>query len=113
MANRNSPNTDGQIGMEDVIINDPEMYKLVKRWHGAQIKVSGANKIRKDAGDAKKVVVEKLTLTDDPVRFRFVVEEEELIYTIVAKPPANADKTIEGPRSIHFNHRLEVDTVEK
>ncbi len=113
MANRNSPNTDGQIGMEDVIINDPDMYKMVKKWHGLQIKVPNANKVRKDAGDAKKDVVEKLTLTDDPVRFRFVVEEEELIYTIVAKPPAEKEKTTEGTRTIHFNHRLEVDTVEK
>ncbi len=27
----NSPNTDGQIGMEDIVINDPDMYKAVKR----------------------------------------------------------------------------------
>lgn len=113
MTSSNSPHTDGQIGMEDIVVNDPEMYKLVKKWHGAQLKVPRANKDRKDAGDAKKDVVEKLTLTDDPVRFRFVVEEEELVYTIVAKPPAEKEKTSEGTRTIHFNHRLQVDTVEK
>ncbi len=113
MANRNSPNTDGQIGMEDIVISDLDMYKAVKKWHGLQIKVPNANKVRKDAGDAKKDVVEKLTLTDNPVRFRFVVEEKELVYTIVAKPPAEKEKTTEGKRTIHFNHRLEVDTVEK
>ncbi len=113
MANGNSPNTDGQIGMEDVVINDPDMYKAVKRWHGLQIKVPTANKVRKDAGDAKKDVVEKLTLTEDPVRFRFVVEEEELVYTIVAKPPTEKEKTVTGTRTTRYNHRLIVDTVEK
>ena len=113
MANQNSPNTDGQIGMEDVVISDLDVYKLVKKWHGLQIKVPNANKVRKDAGDAKKDVVEKLTLTDDPVRFRFVVEEEELVYTIVAKPPAEKEKTVTGTRTTRYNHRLIVDIVEK
>ena len=58
MANNNSPNTDGQIGMEDVVINDLDVYKLVKKWHGLQIKVPNANKVRKDAGYEQRNRVE-------------------------------------------------------
>lgn len=107
-----SPNTDGQIGMEDVIVNDPEIYKLVKKWHAAELKVPNANKARKDRDNAKTDVKDKLELTDDPTRFRFVVEEEPVVYVIVAKPPTKKTSTSEGPRTIHFNHRLEVDAVE-
>lgn len=112
MANRNSPNTDGQIGMDDIIVNDPEVYALVKNWHTKKLRVSNANKQIKDAGDAKKDVVEKLELTDDIRRFRFVVEEEEVVFTIEAKPPAEKEKAM-AASTRHFNHTLKLDIAEK
>lgn len=112
MANRNSPNSDGQIGMDDTIVNDPEIYALVKKWHTTKLRVPNANKVIKDAGDAKKDVVEKLELTDDLRRFRFVLEEEEIVYTIEAKPPAEKEKEL-AVSTRHFNHTLKLDIAEK
>ena len=112
MANRNSPNSDGQIGMDDTIVSDPEVYDLVKKWHKAKLLVSGANKDLKDAADAKKDVVEKLELTDDLRRFRFVLEEEEVVYTIEAKPPAEKERAT-AASTRHYNHTLKLDIAEK
>ncbi len=107
--------TDGQLGQDDIVITDPDTYKLVEDWYRRQqtlvsLSVSKAVKAR---DDAKASLLEKMTFDDDQVqRYRFQLdgEADAMVFTLKATPPKEKESSIHTTR--HNTHRLKLDIAE-
>lgn len=92
--------TDGQLGMDDITINDDTIYRLCMEWEAARKANAGAAKKLKRAKEAKDKTLGSLDLSNTETQ-RFVIRpesdplpDEPLQYAINVKPPG-ASRTVE------------------
>lgn len=88
--------TDGQLGMDDIVIHDDAIYRLCMEWDSARNANAGAAKKLKRAKDAKDNALGSLDLSTTETQ-RFVIRpesdplpDEPLQYAINVSPPGDA-----------------------
>lgn len=106
---------DGQIGQNDNLMIDPQVYDLVSEWYRAKQQLTSlqVTKHQKAVDHAKDRVMEKLTLDDDNVqRYRFQLdgEADAMVYTLKVTPPRELETKLDSMRK--NNHRFVLDVAQ-
>lgn len=110
----NSPNTDGQLGMEDIPINDDDIFQLCMEWEFHKKRLEGLSAKQTAATEAKDAVLGSLD-TSNTEKQRFVIrresdplEGEALQYVINTSPPGEPHVVEEHTTQTNLSARLSV-----
>lgn len=108
----NSPNTDGQLGMEDIILNDDNLFQGCMEWESKKKPLEGLSAKQTAAAEAKDAVLGALDISNTEKQ-RFVIrresdhlEGEPLQYVINTSPPGEPHVVEEHTTQTNLSARL-------
>lgn len=108
----NSPNTDGQLGMEDITLYDNVLYQACMEWESKKKRLEGLSVKQTEAAEAKDIVLGSLDISNTEKQ-RFVIrresdplEGEPLQYVINTSPPGEPYVVEEHTTQANLSARL-------
>ncbi len=107
-----SPNTDGQLGMEDITIHDDILYQSCMEWESKKKRLEGLSAKQTEAAEARDAVLGALDISNTEKQ-RFVIrreseqlEGEPLQYVINTSPPGEPHLVEEHTTQTNLSARL-------
>jgi len=108
--------TDGQLGMDDIVIHDDNIYRACMEWDAARAANAGAAAKLKRLKDTKDAALGALDLSSTEAQ-RFVIRpesdplpDEPLQYAINVKPPG--ESRVVEEYSISPDHSVTLTVVD-